>query len=276
MVCLIPYYPQPSFQLGPLTLHMFGILVACGILLGAWVLGRRLRWHGVDAELVGDYVLWIMIAGFVGAHLADVLLYRPQALAADPLLLLRIWDGISSYGGFLAALLAAVLYVRRRLPDRRTRWIWLDQTAYALPFGWVFGRLGCFSAHDHPGVPSQFWLAVDFPPDYFGPGRGGPHLDLGLLEALFAAGICALLLVLGRRRRPVGFYLVLLPLLYAPVRFGLDFLRLPEVDARYFGLTPAQYLSILVAGLALFALRVRPREVAPEPPEPGAVARPAH
>ena len=51
-------------------------------------------------------------------------------------------------------------------------------------------------------------------------------------------------------------YVTLLTLAYAPVRFGLDFLRatdVPEPDARYFGLTPAQWGCVLVlfAGIGL-------------------------
>ena len=55
--------------------------------------------------------------------------------------------------------------------------------------------------------------------------------------------------VLGRKRRRRGFYLALLPLLYAPVRFGLDFLRatdVPEGDPRFLGLTPGHYGAILL------------------------------
>jgi phosphatidylglycerol:prolipoprotein diacylglycerol transferase len=75
--------------------------------------------------------------------------------------------------------------------------------------------------------------------------------NLGLEEALFIAVVAALFHVLGRKARPAGFFVGLLAMLYAPVRFGLDTLRID--DARYFGWTPAQYgaACLLLVGLAV-------------------------
>ncbi|RME74686.1 MAG: prolipoprotein diacylglyceryl transferase [Planctomycetota bacterium] len=258
MLAAIPYFPQPTFRIGPLTLHSFGMLVATGILVGTWIGGRRVRKAGLDPEPFGDYALFMLVIAFISAHVLEILFYRPEALLDDPLLLLRVWDGISSYGGFVGAILGALIWTRRNLPDRRARWIYFDATAYALPFGWLFGRLGCFTAHDHPGIASNFPLAVDFPPDYFGPGQGGPHLDLGLLEAIYTFFLCLLFLALGRKRRPLGFYLAILPILYAPVRFFFDEFRI--VDRRYLGLTPGQYFSVAFLVIGLWVWRVRPRE----------------
>jgi phosphatidylglycerol:prolipoprotein diacylglycerol transferase len=66
----------------------------------------------------------------------------------------------------------------------------------------------------------------------------------------------AFALLRRRRKQPLGLYVTLLTLLYAPVRFGLDFLRatdVPEPDPRYFGLTPAQWgcMLVLLAGVGL-------------------------
>jgi phosphatidylglycerol:prolipoprotein diacylglycerol transferase len=90
-------------------------------------------------------------------------------------------------------------------------------------------------------------LAVRYP-------EGARH-DLGLEEAIWALGTSLLFLLLSRRQRPLGLYVSLLSLGYAPVRFALDYLRvtdLPGSDPRYFGLTPAQYgtFFVLAAGLA--------------------------
>jgi prolipoprotein diacylglyceryltransferase len=56
-------------------------------------------------------------------------------------------------------------------------------------------------------------------------------------------------LLLDRKPRPPGFFLIAFPLLYVPARFFLDFLRIGDV--RYHGLTPAQY-----AGMAVFLAAV--------------------
>ena len=124
-----------------------------------------------------------------------------------------------------------------------------DPLALAVAPGWAVARLGCFVAHDHPGARTTFPLAVDFP--------AGPRHDLGLYDALFLFALAGVLLLLRRRRLLAGKLLPLLALLYAMGRFGLDFLRardLKYVDARYFGLTPAQYACFLLVVYGLWGL----------------------
>ena len=120
-----------------------------------------------------------------------------------------------------------------------------DAVAYAFPFAWIFGRLGCSFAHDHLGVESASWLAVDFP--------GGPRFDLGLLELAYTLPLAILFHLLGRRPRATGLYLALFFVLYGPVRFLLDTLR--ATDVRYGGWTPGQYGSLLATLLGLWMLR---------------------
>jgi phosphatidylglycerol:prolipoprotein diacylglycerol transferase len=135
-------------------------------------------------------------------------------------------------------------------------------------------RLGCFAVHDHPGVRTDFPLAVAFP--------GGPRHDLGLYDALWLFALAALLHALRRREVLRGGLLPLLALLYAPARFFFDFLRardLSYVDARYAGLTPAQYACILLAAWGLWGLARRapgsPGAQRPAPAvEPGGQRRP--
>src|SRR5690606_22992064 len=99
---------------------------------------------------------------------------------------------------------------------------------------------------DHPGRPSDFFLAVDFP--------DMPRHDLGLYEFLALLVIFAIVLWFSRKDRPVGFLTGLAAALYGPVRFGLDFLRIEGAagaDPRYLGLTPAHYVSVLIFALGV-------------------------
>ena len=111
----------------------------------------------------------------------------------------------------------------------------------------MFGRLGCAVAFDHPGYRTTFFLAE----------RYTDHVvrhNLGLDEALCIVPLVLLFRWLdkGKAHAP-GFYVGLLALSYAPVRFLLDFLRWD--DARYFGFTPGQYGSVLLAGIGWLVLR---------------------
>jgi phosphatidylglycerol:prolipoprotein diacylglycerol transferase len=153
---------------------------------------------------------------------------------------------MSAFGGFFGALAGLAIYFARR---HRGWLVEADILVQALVVGWVFGRLGCTLVHDHIGTRTQFPLAVRFP--------NGPRHDLGLYEFLFTVLVLVpAVFALNRRPRRPGTSVWVIALLYAPVRFFADFLRhtdLPAPDARYAGLTPAQYACIALAtiGLAL-------------------------
>lgn len=247
---MIPWFEIkfPSVTLpvvGAVTVHAFGILVALGILVGARRTRVRAGELGLDANSVGSMISTVVVTGFVVAHLFDVVAYAPGRSQPTLWTILNPFNGISSFGGFAGALLGLFVWARRH---RQPMMPYADALAFGLAYGWLFGRLGCFTAHDHPGRLTRFVLAVRFP--------DGPRHDLGFEEAIWALAIVVLFSVLHRKRRPLGTYVTVLSLAYAPVRFALDFLRatdLPGADTRYLGLTPAQYgcLLLFAVGIAL-------------------------
>jgi phosphatidylglycerol---prolipoprotein diacylglyceryl transferase len=234
---LIPYFNQPSLTIGPFSIYAFGLLVGMGIFVTFLIIRRRAHALGLSEALTERMILWILIAGFLMAHVFDRVAYFPAETLDDPLSLLRIWDGISSFGGFLGAAIGIILFFKHTKIGS-ARWQYLDLIAYAFPIAWLFGRTGCFVAYDHPGIPTSFFLGQVY-------SDGIVRHNLGLEEALYTLPVALLFLALGRNKtRPGGFYTGLLCVLYAPVRFFLDFLRI--IDEKYFGLTPGQYGSILL------------------------------
>lgn len=268
---MIPYVHIDVVRLGPVPLQPFGILVALGVLVGIFLAERRARALGIDALEAGSFIRWILLAGFFGGHVFDALLYHPSDVAADPWLLLRVWNGLSSFGGFLGALLGAIGWKYFELrpwfrvtsgfellrPTRRAKPAamlpLIDVVLAVFPVAWTLGRAGCAVVHDHPGAhaSADAWFAVAY-----GPGprerlgifelRYGtlPQYDLGLLEMLFALLLACAFALTWRSRHGTGWYVVASAILYAPVRFMLDFVRLPSAnggDLRYAGLTPAQW-----------------------------------
>ena len=245
---MIPFLVQPELRIGPITIHAFGVLVAGAVLVGATIVRRRAEAHGVSDEVVRHFLEWVLFGGFVGAHLVDRLVYFPSETLRDPLSLLRIWEGLSSFGGFAGGTLGAVLFFRRH-GAAGAAWRCVDSFAYAFPFGWALGRMGCFVAYDHPGLPTTFVLGEVYR-------DGVVRHNLGLEEALYTAAIAALFYALGRRPRFPGCFVGLFLLLYAPFRFAADFLRI--IDIRYCGLTPGQYgCVVLILAGAMICHRTR-------------------
>jgi phosphatidylglycerol:prolipoprotein diacylglycerol transferase len=267
----IPFFRPGSIDIGPLELQPFGIMVATGVILGVHLMRRWGEAQKLDDDHIRGLVNWSIVCGFIGAHLFDVLAYQWHRLAEDPLLLFKIWQGISSYGGFIGGTLGFFIYAKRhRLPLGR----YADAAMIAFAPGFTFGRIGCSLVHDHIGAyTDKFFLATYYSEDVirrygFGspPGglKPGLHHNLGFYELLYMLLLCALLYGLSRwRNRPHGFMAAAVAAAYAPVRFFLDALRVnAAADPRYFGLTFAQWMSIvlMVWGLYLLVHLVKHRD----------------
>ncbi|MFZ5894129.1 MAG: prolipoprotein diacylglyceryl transferase [Myxococcota bacterium] len=281
----IPYIQLPELTLlpagtlghEPLSLKPFGLLVATGVYLGAFVSTRYARRRGVSSAAMASFIYWVVGLGFVCGHVLDVLFYSPERLRSDPLALIRIWDGLSSFGGFIGGALGALVW---RLRHRVSILPYADLVASGLPLGWVFGRAGCAVVHDHPGIASDAWFAVAYP--------SGGRLDLGLIEMVLTIPLALVFLWMQRRAWPWGLFLAVMCVAYAPVRFALDFLRIRDdvpsldlyADRRMASLTPAQWASLL---LLLFGIVLLRRVLAgadsnrafEPPPVPPAFAKPS-
>jgi phosphatidylglycerol:prolipoprotein diacylglycerol transferase len=243
-LAVIPWFELPSLSLGRVTIQSFGVLSALGILAAVHLASRAAARLGGNPQVILDYSVVGVLAGVVGGHLVHLFFYHPEELE-DPWRILKIWEGLSSMGGLAGAVVAAVVWFRVkkiRFHD------YADAFALGMAPGWGVARVGCFTVHDHPGVKTDFFLAVRFP--------DGVRHDLGLYEAILLFSIGALLWTLHRRGALRGRLLAALALLYGVGRFLLDFLRatdVPYADARHLGLTFAQYAAILLVAYAAWA-----------------------
>jgi phosphatidylglycerol---prolipoprotein diacylglyceryl transferase len=256
---MIPYFTPPTLHLGPLSINPFGLLVAVGILLAARLCGKEAEQRGLSAQVLADFAFWGVLGGVVVGHWVHLFAYHPEELAKGPLQVLWVWDGLSSMGGLLGGIIAAVLFFRRKGLRFGP---YGDPLALGVAFGWGVARVGCFAVHDHPGRLTDFPLAVAWP--------GGARHDLGLYDALVLFACFGLLWVLNRRGLLRDRLLPLLAVIYGTCRFFLDFLRatdLSYVDARYLGLTPAQYavMALVVYGLVQLVRGARAPAAPPVP-----------
>lgn len=270
---LIPYYAFPEYVLahdvpviGDLKLQVFGPLVAVGVVLGWKRCLEYAKIKDIDEFLFRDYLFWMLVTAFVVSHWVSVIFYFPDTVKRDPLVLLYVWNGLSSVGGFFGAFLGMTWYLKKH---KQPIIVYADATIFGLVLGWCFGRLGCALVHDHPGkiVPEGTFLAVGPWPD------GTWRYDLGLLEFFFAVTLMTFIYAASkwRTRRP-GWLVGLIVTAYAPFRFMLDFLRahdpgkvISTPDARYGGLTTAQWFCVafLMAGLWLmFFRKAKPDDLA--------------
>ncbi len=243
----------PWFTIPPLDLEFIGLgripffsitsAASVGTVLVAFEIVTR-RSPDLDAHLARKMILISVIGAYLGSYWAQLFFYRPDWLAADAWVWLKIWrGGFSSAGGYVGCILAAWLYLRlqKTLPVP-----YLDRLLVAYTTGWAVARLGCAVIHDHPGVLTDFFLGLQFP--------DGVRHDLGLYEFLFVS-LIQVPAVYAVCRRPwrSGSLAAAVNLIYSIPRFFLDFLRVG--DARYLGLTPAQYGMIFLFVLGIVFAR---------------------
>jgi phosphatidylglycerol:prolipoprotein diacylglycerol transferase len=265
---LVPAHAFGAFPAVPIALKPFGTLVALGLYFGSRAAIHAARKRGLSERALVSFLTWVVLSSFFFGHVLDTLSYYPREALRDPWSLLRLWEGLSSFGGFTGSILGGLAW---RFWHRTPVLPYADVVTSCFPVSWTFGRLGCSIAHDHPGVHSDLWFAVRYP--------DGGRLDLGLLELAITVPLMLAFLWLMRRPRPWGFYAGAMCAYYAPLRFGLDFLReragaviggyQAGGDARYFALTPAQWgcVPLFVLGVALL-VRARRTGTAPPPVPP--------
>ena len=246
-------------SIGNFFVPTYGTLVAIGFLLALWVTVRLAKRAKLPHEPVFNLAIYCALAGLVGAKLFMVL-FDWKTYLSDPGSLLS-WSTLQAagvyQGGFLVALITAIVYMRRNhLPVLDTS----DVFSPGIALGQAIGRLGCFSAGCCWGVETHLPWAVTFrnPEAYriTGVTLGIPLHPTQLYEAFADALIFAFLYRMIRKSHSPGAVLGSYLALYSTARFVIEFFRFHE-QGLHFGLSYTQWISLatLAAGIALLIAR---------------------
>ena len=256
---------QIAFQLGPLKVHWYGIMVALGYLSSVLAMLRMRRFAGLDSEQVFDLSMITIVLGILGARIFYVIQFWGRGgFADDPLQIIRIdKGGLVFYGGFICAILGVWIYIKRK---KLSVLGVLDMMAPALAVGHAFGRIGCFLQGCCFGTPTNLPWAVSFPVGTL-PTERFPDLVSGatqacsaglhpvqLYESISLFTLFGILMLFGGRLKP-GCLAALYLTAYGFIRFSLEFFRGDHTDFFMGILTPSQVISIsflIPCGVILF------------------------
>lgn len=228
VVAVLASIPSPArgvVEVGPLPLHLYGLIIAVGVLVAAWVAERRWVRRGHDGESFAAMVLWIVLGGVVGARLyhviTDVQLFRGRWLDA-----FKIWEGgLGIWGAVMGGGIVAIVLARRRHLDVGDL---IDSIAPALVLAQAIGRWGNWANQELFGRPSTLPWAVEIDPakrpaEYAQYSTFQPTF---LYESLWCLAIFATLLVVERRVRLMkGQLFALYVMLYTAGRFVFENMR---------------------------------------------------
>jgi phosphatidylglycerol---prolipoprotein diacylglyceryl transferase len=261
MLAFIPSPPANGIHLGPLFVHVYGLMYVIGIALAVYIAARRWAEAGGNRSLVYDVVAWVIPAGLIGARIYfDVTTpfdITPHVWWGP----LAIWKGgLGVWGGIAAGTVAGVWRVRRAGADVG---LFMNAVAPALLVAQAVGRVGNYFNQELFGKPSTLPWALEISPAARA-SAGIPAADLRygtfqpsfLYEIIFDLALAAFLVWLGHHRqiKPQGLF-ALYVAGYSGYRIFEETIRV-DSSAYVLGLRLNFFIAIAMTaiGLAWFLL----------------------
>jgi prolipoprotein diacylglyceryl transferase len=265
---VIASIPSPSFNsidIGPLSLNLYGLMIALGVVAAVWLFGRRLEEREVGTrDDASSIAIWAVLAGLIGARLYHVVTdydrFRDN-WGEIP----AIWNGgLGIPGGLLLGIPVGLYAARRRgLPLA----VAATCAAPAVPLAQAIGRWGNYFNQELYGRPTDLpWgLEIDEAHLLDGFAVGTTFHPTFLYESLWSLGLCLLLLWIDRRFRPApGQLFVMYVMGYGLGRFWVEGLRIDPAD-EIAGLRLNQWVALAAVVVGAVVLAWMRRHPFPEP-----------
>ena len=149
--------PVREFSLGPLSIHMYGLVIVFGLVLAVIYCMRRADQFGLTEDHILDGELWVTPFAFLCAR-AYYCAFRWDLYAANPISVLYIWQGgIAIYGGVLGAVVGMIVFCKiKRISLGAT----LDLVLMGFLIGQAIGRWGNFFNREAFGAETDAWLRM--------------------------------------------------------------------------------------------------------------------
>lgn len=278
------YPPFPEvFNIGPLAIHIYGILIMLGAVGAAFIAAWQARKHGVDPDLVWDMLPWLLIGGIIGARLWHIFTPPPSMVAqgitagyylTHPLDAIAIWKGgLGIPGAVIGGALALWIYTRAKHISFLN---WVDFIAPGLALAQGVGRWGNFFNQELYGQPTNLPWAVFIDKNHRLPefANVGYYHPLFLYEFFWNLANMGFLIWLSsrfsKRLKPGDVFLVYL-IIYPFGRFMLEFIRLDAAQVAGINFNQTVMAVIMVVAAAALVIRhilSRPLPVEETGPQP--------
>jgi prolipoprotein diacylglyceryl transferase len=230
VVASIPSPDNGVVDIGPLPVHVYGLLLAVGVLVAAWIAERRWVARGGDVKTFNDMAIWIVIGGVVGARVYHVI-SDYQLFTDDWLRAFQIWKGGLSIWGVLGGGAIAVI-VMTRIKHVETL-VLFDCVAPGLLAAQAIGRWGNYANQELFGGPTDLPWGLEISPANRPAGYANVETfhPTFLYESLYCLFLLGVLLLVERRfRLRKGQALALYLATYTFGRFFFEHLRVDPAN----------------------------------------------
>ena len=149
--------PTRAFSLGPLNIHMYGLIIACGLIAAVLYACRRSKQFGLKEDDIIDGVLWVTPFAILCARVYYCV-FSWDMYKDNPISMLYIWEGgLAIYGGVLGAILGVVVFCKCKKISVAAL---LDLVALGFLIGQSAGRWGNFFNREAFGAPTESFLRM--------------------------------------------------------------------------------------------------------------------
>ncbi|MBO1214210.1 prolipoprotein diacylglyceryl transferase [Staphylococcus nepalensis] len=253
---VLNYIDPIAFELGPISVHWYGIIIAVGILMGYFIAQESIKRIGFDKDTLVDIIFWSAIFGFIVARIYFVIFqwpYYAQNLIEIPM----IWyGGIAIHGGLIGGFITGIIVCKQKNINPFQIG---DVVAPSLILGQGIGRWGNFMNHEaHGGPVSKTVLENLHIPDFIINNmyiEGQYYQPTFLYESVWDI-LGFVVLILLRKHLRIGDTFALYLIWYSIGRFFVEGMRTDSLmltsDIRV-----AQVMSIvlIIAGVILMIIR---------------------
>lgn len=236
-----------DIQIGPITIHMYGIMIAIGFLMAYLVSEYRAKKKGLKKDFIYDILICAIVGGMIGTRLLFYIVSIPDIIK-DPSILWNFSNGYVVYGGIIGGILASMIWCRFRKMNFLE---YFDLIMPQVAMAQGFGRIGCFFAGCCYGAETDLPIGITYHTSNFAP-NGVKLLPTQLISSAGDFGIMALLLLYGKKERKDGQIGAMYMMLYSVGRFVIEIFR-NDFRGSIVGLSTSQFISIgvFIAGAVL-------------------------
>lgn len=236
-------------QLGPLSIHWYGLMYVLGIVTGLYVALPYIAQRGISRDTAYEIFWPVLIGSLVGGRLYYVVQSNFGWYLRHPQNILATWEGgMAFYGAVFLGTVVAIVASRRKGVSFA---VVLDGAAVFIPIAQALGRVGNLVNGDIIGYRSSLPWATQYtnPHNTFVPSHTLAYDPAAAYELLFSLALFALIWYLRFRLPVPGTLFVFWLVLYSVGQFFLFFDRANIVVA--LGLKQAQLTSIVVVLAAI-------------------------